>query len=80
MSIETVSIWTGTDIKLQSLRNLPVVVSIPYTSTLKAFPAENSVGWKRMNLALTIPIRLCFTISFLPSLALKICNVNIVVN
>ena len=35
---------TGTDIKQQSLHNLPVVVSIPYTSTLKAFSVENSVG------------------------------------
>ena len=35
---------TGTNIKLESLQNLPVVVSIPYTSTLKAFPVENSVG------------------------------------
>ena len=66
---------TGTDIKQESLHSqLPVLVSIPYTSTLKAFPVENSVGWKRMNLALTIPTRLCFTVSFLPSFALKTCK------
>ena len=76
MNIE-IKMWvykTGTDIKQESLHNLPVVVSIPYTSTLKAFLVENSVGWKRMNLALTIPTRPCFTMSFLPSFALNTCK------
>ena len=76
MNIE-IKLWvykTGTDIKQESLHNLPVVVSIPYTSTLKAFPVKKSVGRKRMNLALTIPTRLCFTISSLPSFALKTCK------
>ena len=62
------------DISDYNIHNLPAVVSIPYTSTLKTFSASNSVGWKRMNLALTIPTRLCFTISSSPSLALKICK------
>ena len=35
---------TRTDIKQESLHNLPVVVSIPYTSTLKAFSVKNSAG------------------------------------
>ena len=32
------------DISDYNIHNLPVVVSIPYTSTLKAFSASNSVG------------------------------------
>ena len=34
----------GVDISDYTIHNLPVVVSIPYTSTLKAFSASNSVG------------------------------------
>ena len=32
------------DISDYNIHNLPAVVSIPYTSTLKAFSASNSVG------------------------------------
>ena len=34
----------GADISDYNIHNLPTVVSIPYTSTLKTFSASNSVG------------------------------------